>query len=78
MAWAYLRFRYSKISQLWHISTVFENRQKKVAFNIASEASYVYILNGQKFNKDAKLVQSKMPKVKKSNATFWVIFKHCD
>ena len=28
-------------------STVFENH-RKVAFNIASEASYVYILNGQK------------------------------
>ena len=24
-------------------STVFENRPKKVAFNVASEASYVYI-----------------------------------
>ena len=28
--------------------------QKKVSFNIASEASYVYILNGQKFIKNAK------------------------
>ena len=27
---------------------------RKVAFNIASEASYVYILNGQKFIKNAK------------------------
>ena len=26
----------------------------KVAFNIASEASYVYILSGQKLNKNAK------------------------
>ena len=32
---------------------VVEN-QKKVLFHIASEASYVYILNGQKFNKNAK------------------------
>ena len=29
--------------------TVFENKRKKVSFNIASEASYVYILSGQKF-----------------------------
>ena len=28
--------------------------QKKVSFNIASEASYVYNLSGQKFIKDAK------------------------
>ena len=34
---------------------MFENH-KKVAFNIASEASYVYILNGQKFIKNAKVV----------------------
>ena len=27
---------------------------KKVSFNVASEASYVYILSGQKFIKDAK------------------------
>ena len=32
--------------------TVFENH-KKVSFNIASEASYVYILSGQKFIKNA-------------------------
>ena len=32
---------------------------EKVAFNIASEASYVYILNGQKLNKNAqKLVEN--------------------
>ena len=36
--------------------TVFENRQKKVAFNIASEASYVYILNGQKTKKSLILL----------------------
>ena len=28
---------------------------EKVSFNIASEASYVYILSGQKFNKNAKI-----------------------
>ena len=28
--------------------------QKKVSFNIASEASYVYVLNGQKLIKNAK------------------------
>ena len=37
-------------------NTVFENH-KKVAFNIASEASYVYILSGQKFIKNAKISQ---------------------
>ena len=29
---------------------------EKVSFNIASEAYYVYLLNGQKFIKNAKLV----------------------
>ena len=29
---------------------------EKVSFNIASEASYVYILSGQKFIKNAKMV----------------------
>ena len=37
---------------------------KKVAFNIASEASYVYILSGQKFIKDAK------------NGQFWRVFEN--
>ena len=27
---------------------------EKVSFNIASEASYVYIFSGQKFNKNVK------------------------
>ena len=40
---------------------------EKVSFNIASEASYVYILSRQS--------QLKMLKFKNSNATFWVIFK---
>ena len=30
---------------------------EKVSFNIASEASYVYILSGQKFIKNAKNAQ---------------------
>ena len=30
---------------------------EKVSFNIASEASYVYILSGQKFIKNAKIGQ---------------------
>ena len=34
---------------------MFENH-KKVSFNIASEASYVYILSGQKFIENAKMV----------------------
>ena len=33
---------------------VFENHRKKVAFNIAIEASYVSILSGQKFIKNVK------------------------
>ena len=41
---------------------VFENH-RKVSFNIASEASYVYILSGQKFIKNAK------------NGQFWRVFK---
>ena len=51
----------------------------KVSFNIASEASYVYILSGQKFIKNAKNCQIwwKLSKFKNSNKTFWVIFKHC-
>ena len=41
-------FKKSKI-----LITVFENH-KKVSFNIASEASYVYILSGQKLIENAK------------------------
>ena len=37
---------------------------EKVSFNIASEASYVYILSGQKFIKKAK------------NAPFWRVFEN--
>ena len=37
---------------------------EKVAFNIASEASYVYILSGQKFIKNAK------------NGQFWRVFEN--
>ena len=33
---------------------MFENQEKKVAFNIASEASFVYFLSGQKFIENAK------------------------
>ena len=37
---------------------------EKVSFNIGSEASYVYILSGQKFIKDAK------------NCPFWRVFEN--
>ena len=37
---------------------------EKVSFNIASEASYVYILSGQKLIKNAK------------NGPFWRVFKN--
>ena len=33
---------------------VFENHKKVSFYNIASEASYVYILSGQKFIKNAQ------------------------
>ena len=74
-------------------------KSKKVSFNIASKANYVYISSGQRFIKNAKMVHFgeflktwslrsnsftrqvknwwKMPKLKNSNATFRVIFKHC-
>ena len=37
---------------------------EKVAFNIASEASYVYIMSGKKFIKNAK------------NGPFWQVFEN--
>ena len=42
---------------------MFEN-YRKVSFNIASEASYVYILSGQKFIKNAQ------------NSQFWRLFEN--
>ena len=33
---------------------MFENHRKSLIFDIASQASYVYILSGQKFIKNAK------------------------
>ena len=39
---------------------------QNVAFNIASEASYVYFLNGQKFIKSAK------------NGRFWRVFENLE
>ena len=52
--------------------TLLENH-KKVSFNTASEASYVYILSGRKFIKNAKngtkIVET--AKIENSNATFW-------
>ena len=42
---------------------VFENH-RKVSFNIASEAGYVYILSGQKVIKNAK------------NGQFWRVFEN--
>ena len=38
--------------------------KEKVSFNIASEASYVYILSGQKLIKNPK------------NAPFWLVFEN--
>ena len=42
--------------------TLAENTFKNVSFNIASKASYFYILSGQKFTKNAK------------NSQFWRVF----
>ena len=50
--------------QVLDSSTVFENH-RKVLFNIASEASYIYKMSGQKFiNKQAK------------NGQFWRVFEN--
>ena len=47
---------------------------EKVSFKIASEASYIFILSGQKLIKNAK--NGHFWRVFE-NAIFWVIFKHC-
>ena len=51
------------IFEIHHRSTVFENH-KKVSFNIASQASYIYILRGQKFMKRAQ------------NGQLWRVFEN--
>ena len=51
-----------------------ENHQK-VSYNISSEASYIYILSGQKFITKAKIGHQNE---KVQNATFLIIFKHCE
>ena len=53
----------SKTNWNYFFSELFENH-KKVSFNIASEASYVYILSGQKLIKNAK------------NGQFWRVFEN--
>ena len=53
--------------------TVFENH-RKCLIQIASEASYVYILSWQRFIRNAKNVAFWRIF---ENATFWVIFKQC-
>ncbi len=47
-----------------HFRPFFCKSTEKVSFNIASEASYVYILSGQKSIKDAK------------NGPFWRVFEN--
>ena len=49
---------------------------QKVAINIASEASYVYILNGQKLIKNAKHLNATFLGNLLENETFLVIFQH--
>ena len=46
-----------------NVGTVVENH-KKVSFNIASEASYICIMSGKKFIKNAK------------NGPFWRVFEN--
>ena len=45
--------RHNFTNFFYAFSTVFKNH-RKVAFNIASEANYVYIFSEQKFMKNAK------------------------
>ena len=88
--WWFFSSRYLK----HHISTQCFKIAKKVAFNIVSEARYVFILSGQKLIKNAKngpfwrdfenlkLVVKQCYQMvenpKKEMRHFWVIFKHCD
>ena len=51
----------------YHVSRGYQTGLKfaeKVSFNIASEASYVYILSGQKFTENTK------------NGQFWRVFEN--
>ena len=47
-------FNIPQIAYFEEEATMFENHKKSLRFNIASEASYVYILSGQKLIKNAK------------------------
>ena len=60
--WSIL-WRFRRNIRLKYKCTVVENH-RKVSFNIASEASYVYILSGQKLIKNAK------------NGPFWRVFEN--
>ena len=51
-------------NQIHNLATQCLEITEKVSFNIASEASYVYILSGQKFIKNAK------------NGAFWRLFEN--
>ena len=53
---------------------------EKVSLNIASEASYVYILSGQKCGQTVlpdRSIFIGQKLVKNLNATSWMIFKQC-
>ena len=61
---------FTLLVSIWNITLILKSTTtqclkitKKVAFNNASEASFVYILSGQKFIKNAK------------NGPFWRVFK---
>ena len=56
---------------IFHTSSRCLKIRENVSFNMASKASYVYewSIIGQKLVENAKL--------ENSNATLWVIFKHC-
>ena len=53
-----LRLFYVWVDCKYHQMSLYDSRclkiTEKVLFDIASEASYVYILSGQKFTKNAK------------------------
>ena len=58
-----LKLFWEQDDECLHTGTKLKKITKKVEFNIASEASYVYILSGQKLIKNAK------------NGPFWRVFE---
>ena len=59
----FIKFKHHQNANIW-MSTRCLKITEKVSFNVASEASYVYILSGQKLIKNAK------------NGPFWRVFEN--